>query len=146
MKLRVVRQIVTAAAFASVAIPTAASAADLTGAGASFPAPVYAKWAEAYQKATGNRVNYQSIGSSGGIRQINAKTGDFGASDAPLTPQELDKGGLVQFPTVIGGVVPVVNIPGIKPGQLRLNGHVLGEIYLGKISKWNDKAIAELNP
>src|SRR4051812_37726649 len=138
------RQVFTAAVF--VAAPLAASAAELTGAGATFPAPVYAKWAEAYQKATGSRVNYQSIGSSGGIRQIKAKTVDFGASDAPLKPEELEKDGLVQFPTVIGGVVPVVNIPGVKPGQLRLSGQVLGDIYLGKINKWNDKAIADLNP
>jgi len=133
---------------AAVALVTApfAHGADVTGAGASFPAPVYAKWAEAYQKATGNRVNYQSIGSSGGIRQIQAKTVDFGASDAPLKPEELAKDGLMQFPTVIGGVVPVVNIAGVKPGQLKLNGQVLGDIYLGKITKWNDKAVAELNP
>jgi phosphate transport system substrate-binding protein len=133
------------AAAALVAVPLA-HAAELTGAGASFPAPVYAKWADAYNKATGNRVNYQSIGSSGGIRQIQAKTVDFGASDAPLKPEDLAKDGLVQFPTVIGGVVPVVNIAGVKPGQLRLSGQVLGDIYLGKITKWNDKAIGELNP
>lgn len=123
-----------------------AQAADITGAGASFPAPLYAKWAEAYNKASGNRVNYQSIGSSGGIRQIRAKTVDFGASDAPLTPDELAKHNLMQFPAAIGGVVPVVNLPGIKPGQLRLNGQVLGDIYLGKINKWNDKALSDLNP
>jgi phosphate transport system substrate-binding protein len=121
-------------------------AAEITGAGATFPAPVYAKWAEAYQKATGNRMNYQSIGSSGGIRQIRAKTVDFGASDAPLKPEELAKDNLMQFPTVIGGVVPVVNIAGVQPGQLRLNGQVLGDIYLGKIRKWNEKPIADLNP
>ncbi|HEV7801344.1 MAG TPA: phosphate ABC transporter substrate-binding protein PstS, partial [Burkholderiales bacterium] len=143
MRFSYLRQ--TLAVAALVASPLLAHAADLTGAGATFPAPVYAKWAEAYQKATGNRVNYQSIGSSGGIRQIRAKTVDFGASDAPLKPEELAKDGLVQFPTVIGGVVPVVNIPGIKPGQLKLNGQVLGDIYLGKITKWNDKAIADLN-
>jgi phosphate transport system substrate-binding protein len=132
-------------AVTTLVVTPLALAAEVTGAGASFPAPVYAKWAEAYQKASGNRVNYQSIGSSGGMRQIRAKTVDFGASDAPLRPEELEKDGLVQFPTVIGGVVPVVNIPGVKPGQLRLNGQVLGDIYLGKITKWNDKAIAELN-
>ena len=143
MKFRLFGQTLTLA-FA-LAAPVA-HAADLTGAGATFPAPVYAKWAEAYQKATGNRMNYQSIGSSGGIRQIKAKTVDFGASDAPLKPEELEKDGLMQFPTVIGGVVPVVNVPGIKPGQLRLNGQVLGDIYLGKINKWNDKAIVDLNP
>jgi phosphate transport system substrate-binding protein len=133
-------------AVAALIVAPFAHGAELTGAGASFPAPVYAKWAEAYQKATGNRVNYQSIGSSGGIRQIQAKTVDFGASDAPLKPEELTKDGLLQFPTVTGGVVPVVNIAGVKPGQLRLNGQLLGDIYLGKITKWNDKAVAELNP
>jgi len=135
---------VAAGAFAAFAF--SAGAAEITGAGASFPAPVYAKWAEAYEKATGTRMNYQSIGSSGGIRQIQAKTVDFGASDAPLEPEELDKHGLIQFPTVIGGVVPVVNVKGVGPGQLRLTGQVLGDIYLGKISRWNDKAIAALNP
>ena len=143
MRISFVRQ-----AFVAVALMSSplAMAAEITGAGASFPAPVYAKWAEAYQKATNSRVNYQSIGSSGGVRQIRAKTVDFGASDAPLTPDELAKDGLVQFPTVIGGVVPVVNIPGVKPGQIRLNGQVLGDIYLGKITKWNDKAVVDLNP
>ena len=121
-------------------------AADMTGAGASFPAPVYAKWADAYQKASGNKVNYQSIGSGGGIKQINAKTVDFGASDMPLKQEVLDKDGLVQFPTVIGGVVPVINVTGIKAGDLRLTGEIIADIYLGKITKWNDKAIAELNP
>ncbi|MCF8149753.1 MAG: phosphate ABC transporter substrate-binding protein PstS [Burkholderiaceae bacterium] len=122
------------------------SAADITGAGASFPAPIYAKWADGYQKATSNRINYQSIGSGGGIKQITAKTVDFGASDMPLKPEVLAKDGLVQFPTVIGGVVPVFNLPGIKPGELKLTGAVLADIYLGKILKWNDKAIAEINP
>ena len=121
-------------------------AADMTGAAASFPAPVYAKWADAYQKATGNKVNYQSIGSGGGIKQINAKTVDFGASDMPLKQEVLDNDGLVQFPTVIGGVVPVINVTGIKAGDLRLTGEIIADIYLGKITKWNDKAIAELNP
>jgi phosphate transport system substrate-binding protein len=130
---------------ASAIVATAALAADITGAGASFPNPIYSKWADAYQKATGNRLNYQSIGSSGGIRQIRAKTVDFGASDAPLTAAELEKDGLMQFPTVFGGVVPVVNIPGVKPGELKLSGPVLADIYLGKINKWNDKAIADLN-
>ena len=124
----------------------AALAQDVTGAGASFPAPVYAKWADAYHKATGARINYQSVGSGAGIKQITAKTVDFGASDMPLTDEALTKDGLVQFPTVIGGVVPVVNIKGIAPGQLRLNGAALGDIYLGKITKWNDPAIAALNP
>jgi phosphate transport system substrate-binding protein len=122
-----------------------AVAAEITGAGASFPAPVYAKWADAYQKATGNKINYQSIGSSGGLKQIRAKTVDFGASDMPLKPEELQKDGLVQFPTVIGGVVPVVNLPGVKPGQLKLTGAVLADIYLGKVKKWNDPEIAKLN-
>jgi len=124
----------------------AASAQDMTGAGASFPAPIYAKWADAYNKATGARLNYQSIGSGGGIKQIKSKTVDFGASDMPLTDEELAKDGLLQFPTVIGGVVPVVNIPGIKPGQIKLTGTVLADIYLGKVTKWNDAAIAALNP
>jgi phosphate transport system substrate-binding protein len=131
---------------AALAFAPAVHAADITGAGATFPAPVYSKWAEAYHKATGNRINYQSIGSSGGIRQIRSKTVDFGASDAPLKPEELEKDNLIQFPTVIGGVVPVVNVAGIQPGQLRLTGQVLGDIYLGKIRKWNEKAIADLNP
>lgn len=133
-----------AVALGSVAI--AAQAGEITGAGASFPAPIYAKWADAYQKATGNKVNYQSIGSGGGIKQINAKTVDFGASDMPLKPEVLEKDGLVQFPTVIGGVVPVINVTGVKPGQLKLTGAVLADIYLGKVSKWNDKEIADLNP
>ncbi len=123
-----------------------AIAQDVTGAGASFPAPIYAKWADAYNKATGARINYQSVGSGAGIKQIKSKTVDFGASDAPLTDEELAKDGLIQFPTVIGGVVPVVNIKGITPGQLRLTGAVLGDIYLGKITKWNDPAITALNP
>lgn len=124
----------------------AANAADVTGAGASFPAPIYAKWADAYQKATGNKINYQSIGSGGGIKQIQAKTVDFGASDMPLKPEELSKSGLTQFPTVIGGVVPVVNLAGVKSGELKFTGALLADIYLGKITKWNDKAIKELNP
>ena len=125
---------------------SAASAQEVTGAGASFPAPVYAKWADAYNKATGVRINYQSVGSGAGMRQIRGKTVDFGASDAPLSDTELAKDGLVQFPTVIGGVVPVVNIKGITPGQMRITGAVLGDIYLGKITRWNDPAIAALNP
>lgn len=135
----------TLAAVALIAVAGTASAQDITGAGASFPAPVYSKWADAYNKATGARLNYQSIGSGGGIKQIKAKTVDFGASDAPLKDEELAKDGMVQFPTVIGGVVPVVNIKGITPGQMKLTGQVLGDIYLGKITKWNDPAIAALN-
>jgi phosphate transport system substrate-binding protein len=123
-----------------------AFAQDVTGAGASFPAPIYAKWADAYNKATGARINYQSVGSGAGIKQIKGKTVDFGASDMPLVDGELSKDGLIQFPTVIGGVVPVVNLKGIGPGQLKLTGQVLGDIYLGKITKWNDAAIAALNP
>ena len=123
-----------------------ATAQDVTGAGASFPAPIYAKWADAYNKASGARINYQSVGSGAGIRQIKAKTVDFGASDAPLKDDELAKDGMIQFPTVIGGVVPVVNIKGIAAGQLRMTGQLLGDIYLGKITKWNDAAIVALNP
>ncbi len=123
-----------------------ASAAMITGAGASFPQPVYAKWSTDYNKSTGNQVNYQSIGSAGGINQILAKTVDFGATDAPMTPADLIKNNLVQFPTVIGGVVPVVNIAGVGAGQLKLSGPVLADIYLGKITTWNDAAIARLNP
>jgi phosphate transport system substrate-binding protein len=123
-----------------------ASAQDVTGAGATFPAPIYAKWADAYNKATGARINYQSVGSGAGIRQIKGKTVDFGASDMPLTDDELAKDGMIQFPTVIGGVVPVVNIKGIAPGQIKLTGQVLGDIYLGKITKWNDAALTALNP
>ena len=139
----VLKAVAGVAAFGFV---VAAQAADVTGAGASFPAPIYAKWAAEYQKLTGNRINYQSVGSSGGIKQILAKTVDFGASDMPLKPEVLEKDGLVQFPTVIGGVVPVVNLADVKPGELKLTGPVLADIYMGKILKWNDKAIAELNP
>ena len=131
---------------AALAFGGLAAAQDVTGAGASFPAPLYAKWASDYNKATGARINYQSVGSGAGIKQIEAKTVDFGASDAPLKDEDLQAKGLVQFPTVIGGVVPVVNIQGIAPGQLRLNGQVLGDIYLGKITKWNDPAVRALNP
>jgi phosphate transport system substrate-binding protein len=121
-------------------------AVDITGAGATFPYPIYAKWAEAYKAKTGVAMNYQSIGSGGGIAQIKAKTVDFGASDMPLKPEDLQKDGLMQFPAVIGGVVPVVNLEGIAPGALRFNGPVLADIYLGRIRKWNDKPIADLNP
>ncbi len=128
------------------ALPGLSHAQDVTGAGASFPAPLYSKWAADYNKATGVKINYQSVGSGAGLRQIEAKTVDFGASDAPLKDDELSKKGLVQFPTVIGGVVPVVNIKGITPGQLKLSGAILGDIYLGKITKWTDPAIKALNP
>jgi len=124
---------------------SAALAQEVTGAGASFPAPIYAKWADAYNKATGVRVNYQSVGSGAGLRQIRGKTVDFGASDAPLKDEELAADGLMQFPTVIGGVVPVVNLKGIEAGKLKLTGQVLGDIYLGKITSWNDPAIVSLN-
>jgi phosphate transport system substrate-binding protein len=124
----------------------AAQAADITGAGSTFAAPIYTKWADAYQKSGGGKVNYQGIGSSGGVKQIVAKTVDFAGSDAPLKDDELAKEGLFQFPTVVGGVVPAINVPGVKPGELVLSGEVLGDIYLGKIKKWNDPAIVALNP
>ena len=123
-----------------------AHAVDITGAGATFPFPIYAKWAEAYKQKTGVGMNYQSIGSGGGIAQIKAKTVDFGASDMPLKADDLEKSGLMQFPAIIGGVVPIVNIEGIAPGALKLTGPVLADIYLGKIKNWNDKAIVDLNP
>ena len=123
-----------------------ALALDITGAGATFPYPIYAKWADAYRKSTGVGLNYQSIGSGGGIKQITAKTVDFGASDMPLKPEELAKSNLLQFPTVIGGDVPVVNLKGVQAGQLKLSGPVLADMFLGKIKKWNDPAIASLNP
>lgn len=121
-------------------------AEDVTGAGATFPAPLYAKWADAYNKASGTHINYQSVGSGAGLKQIRSKTVDFGASDMPLKDDELVKDGLIQFPTVIGGVVPVVNIKGIQPGQIKLTGQILGDIYLGKVAKWNDSALTALNP
>ncbi|HEY8566517.1 MAG TPA: phosphate ABC transporter substrate-binding protein PstS [Beijerinckiaceae bacterium] len=134
-----------AAGFAAAAFVTPAAAIDITGAGATFPFPVYAKWAEEYKKQTGNGLNYQSIGSGGGIRQIRAKTVDFGATDAPLKGEELQKDGLVQFPTVLGGVVPVVNIQGLQTGQLKLTGELLADIYRGEIKRWSDPKIKEIN-
>ena len=131
---------------AALAAASIASAADITGAGATFPYPIYAKWADAYKKQTGNGMNYQSIGSGGGIKQITAKTVDFGASDMPMKGEDLDKNGLVQFPAIMGGVVPVVKLDGIAPGQLKFTGALLADIYLGKVAKWNDPAIAKLNP
>jgi len=128
------------------AVSIASTAQEITGAGATFPAPVYAKWAADYNKATGAKINYQSVGSGAGIKQIEAKTVTFGASDMPLTDEKLKEAGLFQFPTVIGGVVPVVNIKGIKPGELKLTGPLLGDIYLGKVTKWDDPAIKQLNP
>jgi len=135
-----------AVAATSTLLAASAFAQDVTGAGATFPAPLYAKWADAYNRATGVKINYQSVGSGAGMRQIRGKTVDFGASDVPLTDADLAKDGLIQFPTVIGGVVPVVNIRGIGPGQLKLSGQVLGDIYLGKVTRWNDASIRALNP
>jgi phosphate transport system substrate-binding protein len=132
--------------FAALAAYAPANAADISGAGATFPYPIYSKWADAYKKETSNGLNYQSIGSGGGIKQIKAKTVTFGASDAPLPGKELDQSGLAQFPMVMGGIVPVVNVEGVKPGQLVLDGPTLANIYLGVVKTWNDPAIAKLNP
>lgn len=134
------------AAASVVAMTTAAKAADITGAGATFPYPVYAKWAEAYKKQTNIGLNYQSIGSSGGIRQIRAKTVTFGATDAPVPGADLDRDGMVQFPAIIGGTVPIINLDGFKPGELRVTGEVLAEMFMGWIVNWNDPKIAALNP
>jgi phosphate transport system substrate-binding protein len=128
------------------AVSAAAQAVDITGAGASFPAPVYAKWAEAYKAAAGTSVNYQSIGSGGGVKQINSKTVDFGATDDPMSGEALDKAGLLQFPAVIGGIVPVMNVEGLQPGELKLDGKLLADLFRGAIKNWNDPAIAALNP
>ena len=142
-----VSQFLRAAAFALCsATITIAQAADISGAGATFPFPIYAKWADSYKKDTGNGLNYQSIGSGAGIKQIRAKTVTFGATDAPLEPKELDKDGLAQWPMVMGGIVMVVNIPGVKSGELVLDGPTIAQIYMGKIAKWNDPAIKKLNP
>jgi phosphate transport system substrate-binding protein len=145
MRLNQIFKSVTVATCAAFAF-SAAGAAELTGAGATFPYPIYAKWAEAYKTATGTGLNYQSIGSGGGIKQIKAKTVDFGASDMPLKQEDLAENGLVQFPAIMGGVVPVINLDGISPGQLKLTGEVVANIYLGKITKWNAPEIAALNP
>jgi phosphate transport system substrate-binding protein len=134
------------AAAAIALLPTPALAADITGAGATFPYPIYAKWADGYKKATGSSMNYQSIGSGGGIKQITAKTVDFGASDMPMKPEDLQKNGLIQFPAIMGGVVPVYKLEGVKPGELKFTGQLLSDIYMGKVKKWNDPAIAKLNP
>jgi phosphate transport system substrate-binding protein len=137
------------ALFATAALAglgASAQAADISGAGATFPAPIYAKWAETYKATTKNGLNYQAIGSGGGIKQIEAKTVDFGASDKPLKPADLDANGLMQFPMVMGGVVPVMNLPGVNPGQLKLTGAVLAQIYIGDIKTWGDPRIASLNP
>jgi phosphate transport system substrate-binding protein len=142
-----IRSTVMAATAVTLSIATfPAYAADITGAGATFPYPIYAKWADAYKKETGIGLNYQSIGSGGGIKQIKAKTVTFGASDAPLKGEDLDKTGLAQFPMVMGGIVPVVNLEGVKPGDLVLDGPTLADIFLGKITDWNDEAIQKLNP
>ncbi|MDP2707262.1 MAG: extracellular solute-binding protein, partial [Burkholderiales bacterium] len=147
MKSELVRRFISRAALALglAAASVATAAGNITGAGATFPYPIYSKWAEAYKAKTGIGMNYQSIGSGGGIKQIIARTVDFGASDAPLQVAELEKNGLVQFPMVMGGVVPVYNLGGIKPGEIRLTGAVLADIYLGKITKWNAPAIVALN-
>jgi phosphate transport system substrate-binding protein len=139
-------QTLTAAGLLAVAATAPAAALDISGAGATFPYPIYAKWADAYKKETGVGLNYQSIGSGGGIKQIEARTVTFGATDAPLKAEELDKIGLVQFPMVMGGIVPVVNLDGIKPGDLVLDGATLAEIFLGQVKSWDDPAIAKLNP
>ncbi len=128
------------------AVAVTAQAADITGAGATFPYPIYAKWAEAYKKETNIGLNYQSIGSSGGIRQIKAKTVTFGASDAPMKGEELDREGLIQFPAIIGGTVPIVNLDGFKPGELRITGPVMADVFMGNITKWNDPKLTALNP
>jgi len=145
---RVAKGLVAATAVISMGFMAGAGAEvkAISGAGATFPYPIYSKWADAYAKDKGVQFNYQAIGSGGGIKQISAKTVDFGASDAPLTPDQLDKIGLMQFPMVMGGVVPVVNIPGVKPGELKISAQVLAQIYLGEIKRWNDKRIEKLNP
>jgi phosphate transport system substrate-binding protein len=140
------KHLLVSLAVAAATLASSAQAANITGAGATFPYPIYAKWAELYKAATGTGLNYQSVGSGAGIKQIKAKTVDFGASDMPLPAQELTEAGLFQFPAIMGGVVPVVNLPGIAPGQIKLTGAVLGDIYLGKITKWNAPQIAALNP
>ena len=145
MKSTMKKLVISLAAVSTLAFASVSSATDITGAGATFPYPIYAKWAEAYKAQSGMNMNYQSIGSGGGIKQITAKTVDFGASDMPLKPDALEKEGLMQFPTVIGGVVPVINVNGIEAGKLKLDGATLADIYLGKITKWNDPAIAALN-
>ena len=133
------------ASIAALTAPMMASASEITGAGASFPAPIYSKWAESYKAATGVQLNYQAVGSGGGVNQIKAKTVDFGASDDPMSGEELTKNGLLQFPAVIGGIVAVLNLPSIQPGQLKADGKLLGDIFRGMITKWNDPAIAAMN-
>jgi phosphate transport system substrate-binding protein len=140
------KSLLVSIAVAASTFAASAQAVNLTGAGATFPYPIYAKWAEMYKAATGNGLNYQSVGSGAGIKQIKAKTVDFGASDMPLPADELAQAGLFQFPAIMGGVVPVVNLPGVAPGQVRLTGAVLADIFLGKITTWNAQPIAALNP
>jgi len=146
MKMSFKLSLAGAASAVIMSLSGVAMAQEITGAGATFPAPVYSKWAADYNKATGVKVNYQSVGSGAGIKQIDSKTVDFGASDMPQTDEVLAKKGQMQFPAVIGGTVPVINIKGIAPGQMKLDGQVLGDIYLGKITKWSDPAIKALNP
>lgn len=143
--MRLMSYAAAAGLVATFAVSTAL-AADISGAGATFPYPIYAKWADVYKKETGIGLNYQSIGSGGGIKQIKAKTVTFGATDAPLSGSELDEAGLVQFPMVMGGIVPVINVEGIKPGEIALDGPTLAKIFQGEIAKWDDAAIAKLNP
>ena len=142
--VKLIKTVITAVA--ATVVSSAVFATDITGAGATFPFPVYSKWAEAFKEKSGVNVNYQSIGSSGGIKQIKAKTVDFGATDAPMKADEADKEGLVQFPAVIGGVVAIANLSGVKPGEIKLTGEVLAKIFMGSITTWNDKQIKELNP
>jgi phosphate transport system substrate-binding protein len=142
--MKTLKTTLTGAALAALLL-SSAQAAEISGAGATFPYPIYAKWAEAFKAKTGVAMNYQSIGSGGGIKQIEAKTVDFGASDVPLTPEDLARNGLAQFPMIMGGIVPVVNLKGVEPGRLKLTGPVLADIFLGTIAKWNDKRIADLN-
>jgi phosphate transport system substrate-binding protein len=144
MKLSIKALVITAVS--AVAMSGVVQATNITGAGATFPYPIYAKWAEAYKKETGVGLNYQSIGSSGGIRQIRAKTVTFGGTDAPMKGEDLAKDEMVQFPTVLGGVVPVINLDGFKPGELRVTGELLADIYMGTISNWNDPKLAAVNP
>lgn len=146
MRITIKLPLVSLAVVSTLGFAGAASAQEITGAGATFPAPIYAKWAADYNKATKVKVNYQSIGSGGGIKQIDSKTVDFGASDMPQTDEVLKSKGQMQFPTVMGGVVPVINVKGIEPGQLKLTGTLLADIFLGKISRWNDPALKALNP
>jgi phosphate transport system substrate-binding protein len=142
--MKLVKTVVSSMLLAVTSV--AVQAADITGAGATFPFPIYSKWSEAYKEKSGVGINYQSIGSSGGIKQIKAKTVDFGATDAPLKAEEVEKEGMVQFPAVIGGVVAIVNLEGVKPGDLKLTGDLLAKIFMGSISTWNDAQIAQMNP